>query len=255
MSIHPTAIVDPSAEIGSGVIIGAYAFIGPGVKLGDGCEIHHHGVVEGRTVLGIGNEIFPFACIGTKTHDLKYKGGNPGLRIGDHNTFREYVTVHGATKAEEDTIVGNNNTILAYSHIAHDCIVGDHLVMSSHSALGGHVVVGNHVTMGWSSGVHQFARVGDHAMIAACSKVVQDVLPFMIIDGNPAEHKAVNRIGLERAGFTDDQLKEIRHLFKIIFRSGLNRSQAVETMKAHAKQGTPTHKLIQAIENSVRGVS
>jgi UDP-N-acetylglucosamine acyltransferase len=254
MNIHPTAIVEAGAELADDVEIGAYAFIGPQVKLGRGTIIHHHGVVEGRTTLGEGNEIFPFACIGTKTHDLKYQGGTPGLVIGNHNVFREYATVHGATKADEDTVLGDHNTILAYSHIAHDCRVGNHLVMSSHSAVAGHVVVGDHVNIAWNAGVHQFCRVGSFAMVAACSKVVQDVLPFFIVDGNPAEHRAINKIGLERNGHSPEAIEAAKKAFKVLFRSGLNRTQALERLRSEAPQPV-LDALISAITSSTRGIS
>jgi len=152
MSIHPTAIIEQGAQLDEGVTVGAYAYIGAEVSIGSGTVVQHHATVEGSTVLGRDNEIFPYAYIGAKTHDLKYNGGKPGLKIGDRNVFREYTSVHLATKDAEDTLVGSDNVILAYSHIAHDCIIGDRLVMSSHSALGGHVVVGDHVVVGWGVG-------------------------------------------------------------------------------------------------------
>ena len=163
--IHSTAIIEPGAELGEGVKVGAYAIIGPNVRIGDGTVVRHHATIEGFTELGNENIIYPYSFIGAKTHDLKFEGGQPGLKIGSRNTFREYVTVHAATNDGEHTVVGNENVVLAYSHIAHDCQIGNHLVMSSHSAFGGHVVAGNHVNVGWGVGVHQFCRLGDHAML------------------------------------------------------------------------------------------
>ena len=167
--IHPTAIIESGAELGEGVEVGAYAIIGSNVRIGDSTVVRHHATIEGFTELGNENIIYPYSFIGAKTHDLKFEGGKPGLKIGSRNTFREYVTVHAATNDGEHTVVGNENVILAYSHIAHDCQIGNHLVMSSHSAFGGHVVAGNHVNVGWGVGVHQFCRLGDHAMLSACS--------------------------------------------------------------------------------------
>lgn len=164
--VHPTAIVESGAELDEGVTIGAYAIIGDKVRLGRGTEVRHHATVEGLTELGEENVVYPYAYIGAKTHDLKFEGGEPGLKVGRYNTFREYVTVHAATNDGEFTVVGDNNVILAYSHIAHDCSVGNNLVMSSHSALGGHVATGDHVNVGWGVGVHQFCRIGNYAMLS-----------------------------------------------------------------------------------------
>lgn len=254
-NIHPTAIIEPGAQLGADVTIGAYAYVGPKVILGDGCVLHHHANVEGRTQLGSQCELFPFTCIGTKTHDLKYTGGEPGLRIGHRNVFREYVSVHGATKADEYTILGDDNVLLAYAHIAHDCIVGNHLVMSAQSALAGHVIVDDHVNIGWGSGVHQFCRVGSHAMLGAMSKIVQDVPPYLIIDGNPGIARSINKIGLERHGFSIAQLEAIKHAFRIFYRSGLNRTQAFERLHAHPLVTTPEFEnFLNFVEKSERGV-
>ena len=231
-SVHPTAVVEPGARLGAGVAIGAYAYVGPDVTLGDGCVLHHHACVEGLTTLGPACEVFPFAVIGGRTQDLKARPGKPGLRVGARNVFREYVSIHLGTQEGEWTVLGDDNTLLAYAHIAHDCVVGGHLVMSSHSALGGHVHVGDHVNIGWNAGVHQFCQIGDHAMVAACSKLVQDVPPFVIADGNPAETKMVNRVGLSRNGFSDAEIEDAKALHRLFYRDGLNATQALEKASA-----------------------
>lgn len=254
--IHPTAIVETGAGLGEGVEIGAYAFVGGQAVLGDGTRLHHHATVEGRTTLGRQCEVFPFACIGMKTHDLKFAGGAPGLRIGDRNVFREFTSVHLATNDGEFTVLGDDNVILAYSHIAHDCVIGGHLVMSSHAALAGHVIVEDHVNVGWNAGVHQFARVGAHAMIGACAKVVQDVPPYVIADGNPAVIRAINRIGLERSGFTAGQIERVKQLYRIFYREGLNRSQALEKLAQHPQaEGPELARFIRFVQTSARGVT
>jgi UDP-N-acetylglucosamine acyltransferase len=230
--IHPTAIIEDGAVLGAEVEVGAYAYVGRQVTLGDGCVVQHHGTVEGLTLLGTRCEVFPYAVIGGKTHDLKFKGGTPGLRIGARNVFREYVTVHAATNDGEFTVLGDDNVILAYSHIAHDCIVGNHLVMSSQAALAGHVVLGDHVNVAWGVGMHQFCRVGSFAMVGAMSKLVQDVAPFFIADGNPAVIRGFNKIGLERNGFTAEQIDRVKAIYKTLYRSGLNRTQALEQLAA-----------------------
>ncbi|MDD3180154.1 MAG: acyl-ACP--UDP-N-acetylglucosamine O-acyltransferase [Opitutaceae bacterium] len=240
--IHPTAIVEPQAELGDEVVVGAYAYIGGQVVIGDGTVLHHHATVQGNTRMGKQGEVFPFACIGMKTHDLKYKGGEPGLIIGDRNVFREFTSVHMATKDGELTRMGDDNVILAYSHIAHDCIVGNHFVMSSQAALAGHVIVEDHVNIGWGAGVHQFCRIGMYAMLGAMAKVVQDVPPYVIADGNPAVVRSINKVGLERSDFTVAQLEAIKQIFRTVYRQGLNRAQALDALRAHALAETPEFK-------------
>ena len=233
-AIHPTAIIEPGAKLGEGVEVGAYAYIGPAVTLGAGTRVHHHGTVEGNTVLGSRCEIFPYACIGTKTQDLKYKGGNPGLRVGDRNVFREYVTVHCATNDGDFTIVGSDNTLLATTHVAHDCVLGDHIVMSNGAVLAGHVVVEHHVVIGGYGGIHQFCRLGAYSMLSATAKLVHDLPPFFIADGTPAVVRAYNKVGLERNGFKADQLERVKQLYRILYRDGLNRTQAMDKLSGHA---------------------
>jgi UDP-N-acetylglucosamine acyltransferase len=253
--IHPTAIIEAGAQLGADVNIGAYAYIGHKAVIGDRCVLHHHANVEGLTTLGVECEVFPFACVGTKTHDLKFKGGEPGLIIGDRNVFREYVSVHGATNDGEFTRMGNDNVLLAYAHIAHDCVVGHNLVMSAQSALAGHVIVEDNVNIGWGSGVHQFCRIGAHAMIGGMSKAVQDVPPYIIADGNPAIARSINKVGLERHGFSAAQLEAIKQAFRLFYRSGYNRTQAFEKMHAHPLAGSVefTH-FLNFVERSERGV-
>jgi UDP-N-acetylglucosamine acyltransferase len=202
--IHPTAMVHPQARIGAGCDIGPYCIIGGQVELGEGCRLHAHVVIDGHTKLGRENEIFPFASIGLKTQDLKWKGGITRTQIGDGNTLREYVTIHSATGDGEVTTVGSHNHILAYCHIAHNVTLGDHVIMSNVATLGGHVTVEDHAVIGGLAAVHQFCRIGRLAMVGGCSKVVQDIPPFMIGDGNPAETRTVNKVGLERNGVAEE---------------------------------------------------
>ncbi len=255
--IHPQAIVDTGAELGEGVVVEAFSIVGPKAKIGDGCRIHHHASVEGRVVLGKNNTVYPYAMIGGLTHDLKYQGGEPGLSIGDDNVFREYVTAHVATKAEDETVIGSGNVFLAYSHVAHDCIVGNNLVMSSHSALGGHVQVGDFVNVGWGAGVHQFCRLGRHCMVSACSKLVQDVAPFMLADGAPAEVRSINKIGMERAGFSSEDVETARGVFKVLYKSDLNRSQAIDYLQNEFSKGNKavSDEIIEFAQSSERGLA
>jgi UDP-N-acetylglucosamine acyltransferase len=254
--IHPTAIIEKGAELDAGVTVGAYAYIGPHVKIAAGTEVMHHATVDGATVMGENNEVHPYAFVGGKTHDLKYKGGVQGLEIGAGNVFREFSTVHCATSDGQITSLGDRNLILAYSHIAHECQVGNHLIMSSHAALGGHVVVGDHVNVGWGAGVHQFCRLGDYAMVGAASKVVQDVPPFMIADGNPAGVRTSNKVGLERAGFSKDDIALVRRMFKVFYKEGLNRRQAAEKLDAAGvADAEVVRRYLNFLKSSERGLS
>ncbi len=242
--IHPTAIVEDGAQLGEGVEIGAYAYIGAEVSLGDACVVAHHATIEGYTFMGRENQIFPYAYIGGKTHDLKYKGGKPGLKIGDRNVFREYTTAHLATADGNFTLIGNDNNILAYSHIAHDCVVGDKIVMSSHAALGGHVVVQDHAVIGWGSGAHQFCRIGAYAMLSASSKLVKDLPPFFMADGSPAEVCAINKINMQRNGFGIDEIDIAYSAFKLIYKRRLTRTHAIEELSARDNAGSRVVKMI-----------
>ncbi len=242
--IHPTAIIEDGAQLGENVEIGAYAYIGAEAVIGDGTLIAHHATVEGYTSLGRDNQIFPYAYIGGKTHDLKYKGGKPGLKIGDRNVFREYTTAHLATADATFTIIGNDNNILAYSHIAHDCIVGNKIVMSSHAALGGHVVVDDHAVIGWGSGAHQFCRIGAYSMLSASSKLVKDLPPFFMADGSPAEVCAINKINMQRNGFDMEEIDIAYSAFKLIYKRRLTRTHAIEELAARDNADSRVVKLI-----------
>jgi len=253
--IHPTAIIEPGAVLGEDVVVGAYAYVGSGVRLGDRTVLHHHATVEGNTTLGSACEVFPNACVGLKTQDLKFKGGSPGTRIGDRNVFREFCTIHGATNDGAFTVIGSDNHFLAYTHVAHDCVVGNHVVMSNNATLAGHMTVGDHVVMGGFAAAHQFCRIGARAMIGGMSKVVQDVPPFLIADGNPAIVRSINRIGLERSGFTQEQLDIVKAAYRILYRDGLNRTQAIEKLRAHPSADSAEIRLfVDFAERSERGL-
>lgn len=254
--IHSTAIIEPGAQLGAEVEIGAYAYVGADVVLGDRTRLHHHATVEGNTVMGAQCEVFPYACIGGKTQDLKYRGGNPGVRIGDRNVFREYASVHAATGAGLMTTVGSDNHVLAYCHIAHDCVVGSHIIMSNYAGLAGHVTVEDHVIVGAYGGVHQFCRLGAYSMLSACSKLVLDLPPYCIVDGNPSTVRSFNKVGLERNGFTAEQLGRVKTVYRILFRDGLNRTQALEKLSAHAEAGSPEfQRMIVFAQKSERGLT
>lgn len=253
--IHATAVVEAGAVLDEGVQVGAYAYVGPRVRIGSGTVVRHHATVEGNTELGRDNVVYPYAFIGGKTQDLKFAGGEPGLRIGDGNVFREFVTVHCATPADGFTTIGSHNHFLAYTHVAHDCQIGSHNIMSNNATLAGHVQLGSHVVMGGLAGVHQFCRVGDFAMVGAMAKVVQDVPPYIIVDGNPAESRSYNKVGLERNGFSPEQLSLVRTVYKTFFRMGLNHKQACEKLRELPGASDPlVQDFIAFVEASERGI-
>jgi len=252
--IHPTAVIDPAAEIGQGTEIGPHCVIGPGVRIGPDCVLQSHVVIAGPSEIGEGNIFFPFNSIGQRSQDLKYSGEPTYLQIGDRNCFREFCTVNRGTAPESRTTVGNDNNFLAYSHIAHDCSIGNHVIFSNNGTVAGHVVVEDHVIIGGLSGIHQFCRLGLHSIVGGCTKIVQDLPPYMIADGQPAEVRGTNKIGLERHGFSVDQLKQLREAYRIIWRSNLNVKQACETIRSQLQQTAEIQRLLSFIEASQRGI-
>jgi UDP-N-acetylglucosamine acyltransferase len=205
--------------------------------------------------LGRENEIFPFASLGLKTQDLKWKGGVTRVVIGDRNTFREHVTVHSATSDGGVTSIGSNNNLLAYTHVAHDVQLGNHIIMSNVATLAGHVIVEDHAVIGGLAAVHQFCRIGRHSMIGGCSKVVQDIPPFMMGDGNPAEIRTINKIGLERNGLTPEVVRSLNQAYKILFREGLTIPNSLAKIEAELPPSPELAHLVQFVRASQRGIS
>lgn len=253
--IHPSAIIHPEAKIGADCLIGPYCVIGQHVELGDGCKLHSHVVIDGHTKLGRANEVYPFASIGMKTQDLKWKGGVTRTEIGDHNCFRESITIHSATSDGDATRIGSHNNLLAYAHVAHDCQVGSHVIMSNNATLGGHVTVEDHAILGGFSGVHQFCRIGKFAMVGGCSKVVQDIAPYIIVDGTPAQARTINKVGLERNGFSEEAQAALRQAYKILFREGLTLTVAIERLQKDLPPLPEVQHLIQFVQQSERGLA
>ncbi|MDR1528221.1 MAG: acyl-ACP--UDP-N-acetylglucosamine O-acyltransferase [Puniceicoccales bacterium] len=251
--IHSTAIVEKGAQLASDVGIDAYAYVGGMVSLGRGTHVCHHATVDGKTQMGENNKIYPYAYIGAPTQDLKYAGGSPGLKIGNNNTFREYCTAHTATKEESETVLGNNNVLLAYAHVAHDCIVGNNVIMGSQAALGGHVVLHDFTNIGWGTGIHQFCRIGKYAMVGASSKATQDVLPYMLADGSPARVRYPNVVNLQRNNFSDQQISQVKKIFKIFYLSGLNKAQAIEKIKSEVIMSDLLDEFLSFIDSTSRG--
>ena len=252
--IHPTAVVAAGAQLGDGVVIGPYCVVGDGVSLGDRCRLQGHVVLAGPCVIGPENEFYPFACVGQRSQDLKYTAEPTHLEIGVGNTFREFVTVHRATAPGGVTRIGSRGNFLAYSHVAHDCLVGDDVIFSNNGTLAGHVEVGDHAVIGGLTAVHQFCRVGRFAITGGCSKIVQDVPPFMMVDGNPAEVRHINQVGMERAGIEKETIRTIKEAFRILYRADLNTAQALERMRADLGASVEIRQLIDFIAGSKRGI-
>ena len=231
MAIHPTAIIERGAQLGVHVNVGAYAYIGGNVVLGDHCSIEHHATVDGYTTLGSNNVVYPYAFLGAKTHDLKYAGGICYLQVGNDNVFREYVSVHTSTSDGMATIIGDRNYILAFTHIGHDCCLGNDVIMSAQVATGGHVHIGDCANIGGNSSLHQFCRVGAYAMLGGHSFLKKDIPPFMIASGVPAVAKSYNRIGIQRKGFSEDERMLIKQIYKLMYESDLNRTQAITRVR------------------------
>jgi UDP-N-acetylglucosamine acyltransferase len=252
--IHPSAIVDAKAQLGAGTIVGPYCVVEADVSLGENCWLQNHVTVLGPTRAGARNKFFSYCSIGQQTQDLKYAGEPTYLEIGDENTFREFCTVNRSTTAEGKTRVGNGGNFLAYSHIGHDCTVGDAVVFSNNGTLAGHVQIGDHAIMGGLTAVHQFCRIGNFAITGGCSKIVQDVPPFMIADGNPAEVRGVNLIGLERNGFAPEKIKLIKEAFRLIYRCKYNTRQGIEAVRKQLPASEEIAQILEFIEKSERGI-
>ena len=256
VTIHPTAIVHPDAELAEDVEVGPFSIIEGTVKIGSRTRIGARVSIEGYTTLGEDNEIFTGAVVGSRTQDKKFKGGTSYLKIGDRNKIREYVTLNPGTKEGAETVIGNDNLLMAYSHVAHDCIIYNGTILANSATLAGHVILEDKAIIGGLSAIHQFVRIGTLALIGGCSKVTQDVPPFMIADGHPARVYALNVVGLDRAGYSKEEKTFIRKALKIIFRSGLTLKNAMlkleEENRAHAY---PSYDILAGfLKNSERGI-
>jgi UDP-N-acetylglucosamine acyltransferase len=232
-TIHPFAIIERGAQIGADCSIGPYCHVGGNVRLGASNVLHSHVVVSGRTTLDEGNEVHPFAVIGSVPEDKKYrKEFVTYTRIGSGNVFREYCTVNSGSMPEQATVIGNKGLFLSYSHIAHDCIIGNDVVISCDAKLSGHVQVGDNAVVNGKTGVVQFVRIGTYAFIGGMNKVAKDVLPFAIADGYPAVMRGVNKVGLERGGFSAQQVRDIRAAYRTLVRESITLADAVARLKS-----------------------
>jgi UDP-N-acetylglucosamine acyltransferase len=256
MSIDPRAVIATDARIAADVVIGPYAVIGPGVSIGPGCWIGPHAVIQGPTTMGAGNRVFQFASIGDVPQDKKYAGEETRLEIGDRNTFREYVTVNrGTVTGNGATRIGSDNLLLAYSHVAHDCVLGNNIVLSNVVMLAGHVELGDWVIMSGYAGAHQHCRIGAHAFIANNTAVLQDIPPYVLATGQPAEPRAVNLEGLKRRGFTEEQTRAIRNAYRVLYRSELQLEEALAQLREMAASQDCLKVMTDFIEGSTRGLA
>ncbi|GAB4452026.1 MAG: acyl-ACP--UDP-N-acetylglucosamine O-acyltransferase [Armatimonadaceae bacterium] len=253
MKIHPTAIVDPSSQVGEEVEIGAYSVIGPDCVIGNGTVIGPHVVVEQYTILGAECQVRSGAVLGGPPQDNKFKGERSYVRIGDRNQIREFVTLHRATGEEQATVIGDDNLIMAYVHVGHNCVIGNGTMISSYTGLSGHIQVDDSVVMGGMVGVHQFVRVGQLAMLGGYSKVVQDIPPFMMADGRPADVVDLNVRGLRRAGIPANARTELKEAYKLLYRSNLNVSQALEAIEEEVEITPEVAHLVEFIKQVSEG--
>lgn len=254
-AIHPTAIIEPGAELDEGVQIGPYSLVGAHVKIGRGARIMGHVNIEGWTTIGPECVIFPFASIGTQTQDLKYKGGITFVEIGEHTTLREYVTVNSGTNEGDVTRVGSRCHIMAYSHVAHQCLLGNEVIISNAGTLAGHVVVEDGAVIGGLCGVHQFVRIGRMCIIGGCSKATQDIPPFMMADGNPASIHGLNTVGLQRHNVSEETRRILKEAYRVIYRQNLTIHQALQTIKAELPPCAELEHLTGFIAASTRGIA
>ncbi len=253
--IHPTAIVDPKAELGSGVRVGPYSVIGPNVVLHENCRIASHVVIEGYTTVGESTEVFQFASVGSKPQDLKYRGEASTLVIGARNQIREYATLQpGTENGNMTTVVGDNNLFMANSHVGHDCVVGSNNVFANSVALAGHVTVHNNAILGGLVGVHQFVRLGDFVMLGAGSMVGNDVPPFCIGQGDRCYLRGINTIGMQRNGFDGDQIADIKKVYRILFSGGGNFKERLAEIPDEIAGSDHVRKMTDFLVESERGI-
>ena len=254
--IDANAVVHPDAKIGEDCYIGPFCTVSANAVIGDRTSLQSHVVVDGHTTIGKDCKIFPFASIGTQSQDLKWEEGNVCYtEIGDNTIIREYVTIHAGTDDGGLTKIGNNCAFLALSHVGHDCRLGDHIVLSHNATLGGHVIVGDHANIGGLSAVHQFCHIGRNAMVAGMGRVIQDILPFTIAEGAPSTIRIVNKIGMDRTGFSKEEISVANKCFKIIFMRDLTLDDAVKTISEEFPESPVAKEILSFIDKAERGLA
>lgn len=254
--IHPTAVVDPGAELADGVEVGPHAVVGDGVRLGEGTVVMAHAVLAGPLEMGRENRVFPHAVLGTEPQDKKFRGGPTRLKVGDRNFFRECVTANRGTEHGGGlTEIGSDCLFMAYAHVAHDCHVGDGVIMANCATLAGHVTLEERCSVGGLTPVHQFVRVGRLAFVGGMTRLSQDVAPFMRVAGVPAECVGTNAVGLERSGLSPATIRALEQAARLLFRAGLNTTQALERIRAEVERTDEVAYLLAFVEKSERGIT
>jgi len=255
MSIHKTAIIHPKAHLDSSVEIGPYSIIGEHVSIGARTKVGSHIVIDGITKIGEDCDLSPFCSIGLPPQDFKYKGEPTRVIVGNKNVFREYVTIHrGTPTGRNETVIGDHNYFMAYSHVAHDCLIGNHVIMANAAALGGHITIGDRAVLGGLVAVHQFVRIGGYAMIGGGAIVVQDVPPYLIASGNRAELHGLNLIGLKRNGFSNEEITALKRAYKLLFHAHRPLKEAIKESRTTWGQLDRVEAFLSFIENSKRGI-
>jgi UDP-N-acetylglucosamine acyltransferase len=253
--IHPSALIDPKAELADDVEVGAFSIIDAKVKIGAGTRIHSHAVITGRTTIGENNQIFQFTSIGEQPQDMKYAGEDTELVIGDNNTIREMCTINrGTMQGGGVTRIGSNNWFMACIHIAHDCILGNNIIMANNSSIAGHVTMGNHVILGGYSGIHQFCSAGEHSFVSFASFVNKSIPPYVTVSGEKAGVKGINSEGLKRRGYSTEQIKQIRRAYRAIYREGRTLEEAkvlLTEMAAEFPEVKPMADFLNAAEHGI----
>lgn len=252
--VHPTAIVDPGAELGDGVSVGAYAIVGPGCRLGDGCTIGPRATLERNVTLAAGVKVGVGSVLGGDPQDLKFRGEETFVEVGEGTTIREYATINRGTSYSHRTSVGRNCFIMSYVHLAHDCQIGDHVIISNGTQFAGHVTVEDYAIISGLVGMHQFVRIGAHSFVGGCSRVAKDVPPYLRAVGNPVKLYGLNSVGLQRRGFSDDTLRELKRAYRLLFRSEMNLGQALEHARAEVEQTPEVEHFLDFIDQSQRGI-
>ena len=256
MSIHPTAIVAPTARLGSGVTIGPYSTIGDQVTLGDGTTVGAHVVIEGGVEVGRNCRIFSHAVLGSEPQDLKFRGEKSMLIVGDGTVIREFATLNRATSGGGGkTVVGRGCLIMAYAHVAHDCHLGDGVILANAATLGGHVLIEEHAIVGGLTGVHQFCRIGAHAIIGGCSGIILDIPPYVKAQGNRARLFGLNTVGLKRRNFPPEAIRHLKQAYRLLFLSGLTTTQALERIATELPACAEIQHLVHFIKTSERGMT
>ena len=252
--IHETAVITPGARIGKDVEIGPYAVIGPNVIIAEGTKIGAHVVIDGWTSIGRHCVIYPGASLGAEPQDLKFYGEKSYVFIGNNTKIRECCTVNRATGEGEETRIGNDCLMMAYSHVAHNCVVGNNVILANAATLAGHVIVEDRVVIGGLSGVHQFVKIGRNAMVGGATKVVQDIPPFVIVDGNPAKVAGLNNVGLSRAGMGLGARRNLKKAYRLLYRSGLSLAQSIAVMEQELESCEEVEHLLRFLRNAERGI-